>query len=200
MSYTTLPSPEVISTTAEALKKNNIDVIVAKNADEAKQKIFEMIPEGSQVMTMISETLETLGIAKEINESGKYESVKKKLAELPAGREKRQLGAAPDIAIGSVHAVTQDGKVIVASNSGSQMPGYVYGAGKVIWVVGTHKIAKDLDEGIKRIYEHTLPLESERAKKAYGMPGSFVSKMLIFNRESAKDRITLVFIPEVLGY
>ena len=115
-------------------------------------------------------------------------------------REMQRLGAAPEYVIGSVHAVTEDGKVIIASNTGSQLPGYAYSADHVIWVVGAQKIVKNVDEGIKRIYEYVLPLESERAHKAYGVEGSFVSKLLIMNREPNPNRIKIILIKEPAGY
>jgi acyl-CoA hydrolase len=114
--------------------------------------------------------------------------------------EKRKLGNGPDYAVGSVHAVTEDGKILIASNTGSQLPAYAYGAGKVVWVVGTHKITKDLDAGMKRIYDYVLPLESVRANKAYGVPGSFVSKLLIINKEVSPGSLIIIFVPEVLGF
>ena len=112
----------------------------------------------------------------------------------------KKTGAAPEYCIGSVHAVTQDGKVFIASNTGSQLPSYAYGSANVIWVVGTQKIVKDFDEANERIYKYTLPLESERARKAYGVPGSAVNKMLIVNKEVAPGRITIIFVNEKLGF
>ena len=116
------------------------------------------------------------------------------------GREMQKIGATPDWTIGSVHAVTEEGQVLIASNTGSQLPAYAYGSSHVIWVVGTQKIVKNIDQGIKRVYEHSLPLESERAKKAYGVPGSFVSKILIVNKEISPGRVVIIFINEKLGF
>jgi hypothetical protein len=176
--------------------------IVTQNVEEAKKEALSRIPERAEVMTMTSVTLDETGIAQEINESETYDAVKPKLYSMDRGtqgREMQKLGAAPEYSIGSVHAVTEDGKVLIASNSGSQLPGYAYGSSHVIWVVGAQKIVKDLDEGMKRIYDYVLPLESERAKKAYGVPGSRVAKLLIFNKESP-GRITLILVKEKLGY
>jgi hypothetical protein len=115
--------------------------------------------------------------------------------------EMRRLGAAPEWTIGSVHAVTEDGNIVIASNTGSQLPAYAYGAGHVVWVVGAQKVVKNLDEAMKRIYEYVLPLESERANKAYSMThGSFVSKMLIVNREVQSNRISMIIVKENLGF
>lgn len=191
-----------VEKTIAALKQNGIDAFLVENAAEAKQKIIELIPQGAEVMTMTSATLDAEGIAKEINESGKFESVRKKLNSMDRktqGPEMQKLGAAPDWVVGSVHAVTEDGKILVASASGSQLPAYAYGSQHVVWVVGTQKIVENLDEGFKRVYEYTLPLEDARARKVYGV-GSSVSKILIVNKESAPGRITIIFVKEKLGF
>ena len=115
------------------------------------------------------------------------------------GAEMKKLGAAPEWAIGSVHAVTEDGKVVVASATGSQLPAYAYGSLHVLWIVGAQKIVKDMNEATKRVYEYVLPLESERAMKAYGM-GSNVNKELIFNKEVTPGRITMIIVKEKIGF
>src|SRR5438477_11933019 len=105
--YNTTVSMEEVNVTIEALKKNGINAIITKNGEDAKEKVLAMIPLGSQIMTMTSVTLDTLGIAQEINESGKFDSEKKMMDKNVSAREKKMLGAAPEYTIGSVHAVTQ---------------------------------------------------------------------------------------------
>lgn len=115
----------------------------------------------------------------------------------------RKLGAAPDVTVGSAQAVTEGGTVIVASLTGSQLPAYAYGAGTVIWVVGAQKIVKDVEEGMRRTSEHVVPLESGRARKAYGLPDSFStfpSKVLLFNREVQPGRAKMIIVNEALGF
>lgn len=201
--YNTPASKEKIEKTISALKLNGIEAFVAKDEADAKAKVLELVPPGASVMTMTSVTLDTLGISQEINQSGKFNSVRAKFAKMDAKADAdkmREMGAAPEYTVGSVHAVTADGKVIIASATGSQLPAYVYGASHVIWIVGTQKIVENLDDGMKRIYEYTLPLESERAKKAYGVAGSFIAKILIINKEFTQGRITVVFVPENIGF
>ena len=200
--YDILPPKETIEKTMAALKANGIDAYFAENGEVAKKKILELIPEGAEIMNMTSMTLEALGVPKELMESGKYDSVRKKFMSMDRktqGKEMQKMGAAPDWAIGSVHAVTEDGQVMIASATGSQLPAYAYGSGHVLWVAGAHKIVKDINEGFKRIYEHSLVLENERAKKAYGI-GSSVNKILIVNKEAQPGRITMVLVNEVLGF
>lgn len=192
-----------IKKTIAALKQNGITASVVPSLEEAKSKVLAMIPRGSEVHTNTSVTLDKAGISVEINESGKYDATKPKLMQMnreTQSLEMQKLGAAPEWALGSVHAVTEDGKVIIASNSGSNLPGYAYGAPHVVWVVGSQKIVKDLDSGMKRLYEHTLHLESARAHQAYGVDGSFVSKLLIFNKEPNPDRIHMIIVKQSVGF
>ena len=200
--FSQLALDESINKVKDALQKNGIEVLVAENGAKAKEKVLEMIPEGSEIMNMTSATADSLGLAEEITESAKYNSVRNKFKTMDPktqGQDMKKLGAAPEWAIGSVHAVTEDGKVIVASATGSQLPAYAYGSAHVIWVVGAQKIVKDLAEGFKRIYEYVLPLENERAMKAYGQPSS-VNKLLIFNKEVTIGRITMIIVKEKFGF
>lgn len=190
-----LAAEESVAKTAQALQANNIQVVIAESGQEAKEKVLQLIPAGAEVMCMSSVTLDTIGLSE-------LDTVKKQLMAMDRAtqsREMRKLGSAPDWAIGSVQAVTEDGQMVMASNSGSQLPAYAYGSEHVIWVVGQQKIVKNLDEAFKRIYEYVLPLEDARAQKAYGM-GSNVSKILIINKEIAPQRITVILVKESLGF
>ncbi len=200
-----LATKKQIDEVVKNLTANGMTAIVVNNADEAKAKVLELIPENSEVMTMSSETLRLSGITDAINESSKFDSVKVKLSKMnreTQNREMQKLGAAPEYAIGSVHAVTEDGQVIIASNTGSQLQAYVYASPHVIWVVGTQKIVKNLDDGMKRIYDYVLPKESVRLAKQYDRPGlqSNVSKLLIVNKEFNPDRITIILVKESVGF
>jgi hypothetical protein len=188
-----LASAAAIQKTVKALEQNGIEVVVVENGGEAKKKALELIPAGAEVMTMSSVTLEAIGLAKEINESGKYGAVRLKLS------QDKKLGSVPEWAVGSVQAVTEDGKLLMASNTGSQLAAYVYGSPHVIWVAGTQKIVADMEAGIERIYGYVLPLEDARARQAYGV-GSNVSKLLIINKEVRPGRVRLILVKEKLGF
>jgi len=196
-----LADEKAIATTVEALKANGFEAYVVENRELAKQKVLELIPSGAEVMNMTSMTLESINVVKLITESGRFNSVRNRLAEMSDAKamEKRRLGAAQEWAIGSVHAVTQDGHLLVASRTGSQLPAYAYGAAHVVWVVGAQKIVKNADEAMKRIHEHTFPLEDQRARKAYGV-GSGVNKILIINKEIQPKRAMVILVKEKLGF
>ena len=196
-----LASEEVVQRTIAALKANGIEALVVETKDRAKEKVIELLPKGAEVMTMASQTLEETGLTWVVNDSGEYNSVKTKLKTMDRktqGLEMQKLGAAPEWAVGSVHAVTEDGKMLIASNTGSQLGAYAYSSAHVIWIVGTQKIVKDVDEGMKRVYEYCLPHESEKMQKLYNI-SSNVSKLLIFNKEIKPGRAATILVKEKVG-
>ncbi len=201
--YARLASDEQIERTAKALESNGIRVFIAANGEEAKAKLHELIPAGAEVFTASSTTLSQLGLTDEIDRpDGRYNSVRVKLAGMDPQTQRREMikmGAIPEYIVGSVHAVTEDGAVVIASNTGSQLAPYAASAARVIWIAGTQKIVSNLDEAFKRIREYTLPLEDERALKVYGM-NSFISKLLIVHREVMPERVTLILVKENLGF
>jgi LUD domain len=191
-----------VTRTAAALEANGISALRAADAAEAKRVVLRLIPDGSQIHHGASQSLEGSGIIDEVEKSGRFDPVRPRIGNLDRTTEAdeiRRLSAAPDVMLGSVHAVTETGSLLAASMSGSQLGPYASGAGRVILVVGTQKIVSDLQEGLRRINEYALPLEDARAQAAYGIH-SAVNKVLIINREIVPERITVVLVDEVLGF
>ena len=185
-----------------ALEANGITVLRAPDSAAAKRIVLDLIPDGSQVHHGASQTLDLLGITDEIDKSGRYDALRPQIWSMDRkteGDEIRHLGAAPDVMLGSVHAVTETGSLLAASMSGSQLGPYVSGAGRVILVVGTQKIVPDLEQGLRRIHEYAWRLEDARAQAAYGIH-SAVNKVVIINGEITPGRITVVLVDEVLGF
>jgi hypothetical protein len=200
--YSKLATEDVIQKTAKALMSNNFNIKIVDNGEEAKKEVLQLIPPKAEVFTMSSQTLEEIGVDSEINESDKYNAIRPKLLAMDRNTQAREmvkLGAAPEWVVASVQAVTEDGHLLIASNTGSQLSAEAYAASKVIFVIGSQKIVKDTNEGIKRIYEYCLPLEDARARKVYGMP-SAVNKILIINKEVIPDRITVILVKQRLGF
>jgi len=191
-----------VKRTAAALEANGFGVLRAADAAEAKRIVLGLIPDGSEVHHGASESLEVSGIADEIEKSGRYQPLRPRIWSMDRqtqADEIRRLSSAPDVMLGSVHAVTETGSLIAASMSGSQLGPYATGAGRVILVVGTQKIVSNLEEGLRRIDEYAFPLEDARAQAAYGIH-SAVNKILIVNGEISPGRITVVLVDEALGF
>lgn len=186
---------------AEALKARGFNVQVVGSAADARQIVLDLLPEGAEVHGGLSETLKSLGVSEEIEQSGRYESIRARLNQMDREtefREMRKLGAAPDYIVGSAAAVTEEGEIIVGSGSGSQLGPYAYSAGEVILVVGHQKIVSNLEEGLRRVREYSLPREWERMQSV-GYPGTRLSKILILSYE-ATGRITVILVDETLGF
>jgi hypothetical protein len=191
-----------VKRTMAALEANGMTVVRASNAPAAKRIVLDLIPDASPVHQGASQTLDVLGITNAIEKSGRFAALRPRIWSMDRETEAdeiRRLGAAPDVMLGSVHAVTETGSLLAASMSGSQLGPYVSGAGRVILVVGTQKIVTDLEEGLLRINEYAWRLEDARAQAAYGIR-SAVNKVVIINREITPGRITVVLVDEVLGF
>ncbi len=200
--FETIASDERIERTRKALEANGIQVKVAENGEEAKRLFFEWVPDGSEVFLGASVTLEQTGIKDIIDKSGRFDAVRQRIFAMDRttqAREIRKLGAAPDYAAGSVHAVTEKGQVLIASKTGSQLGPYASGAGTVIWVVGAQKLVKDLDEAFHRLYEYDVPREEVHMQELYHT-GTAPNKILIVNGEIRPGRITMIIVKEDLGF
>jgi len=199
--FTALPDDVTLAATVVALEEHGFSVEVVDDLDAARTAVLARIPRGSSVMTNTSVTLQETGIADAINDGGPYGSVRQKMLALDFAtqtQEMKALGGQPDYALGSVHAVTREGTLVIASASGSQLASYAWGAANVIFVVGVQKLVPTLEAAHERIYQHSLKLEDARAYAAYGQ-NSRVGKVLEIHQEDP-GRIHVVLIRQLVGF
>jgi len=195
------PAPR-LERAAAALAAHGFTAEILDGAAAARARVRDLIPEGASVFTAASETLRLSGIDEDINASGRYDAVKPRVLALDRATgadDIRRLLATPDVAVGSVHAVTETGSLVIASGSGSQLPGYAGGAARAIWIAGAQKVVPDLSTALRRVEDHCLPLESARTREAYGWP-SAVSRLLILNTEPRPGRGTVLLLREAIGF
>jgi len=200
--FTELASGEQIATAAAALERNGIRPLLAATGAGARGLVGSLLTDGAEVYNNTSQTLEATGIADDIERSGRYQPLRLRLYRMDREmqrREMRTLAASPDYVIGSAHALTEGGSLLIASASGSQLGPLVSGAGQVILVIGAQKIVRDLATGLRRIYEYCYPLEDARARRAYGVP-SGVNNILIINKAITPGRVTAIIVNERLGF
>jgi acyl-CoA hydrolase len=199
--FTTLPDDQTLSDTVVALEEHGFSVEVVDDLDAARAAVLALIPAGAAVMTNTSVTLQETGIEDAINKGGPYDSARNKMFALDfatQAQEMKAIGGQPDYALGSVHAVSRDGTLVIASASGSQLASYAWGAANVIFVVGAQKLVPNLEVARERIYSHSLKLEDARAYAAYGQNSS-VGKILEIHQEQP-GRIHVVLIRKVVGF
>src|SRR6266480_7012923 len=126
-------------------------------------------------MTNPSVTLQETGIRGAIDDGGPHDSARNKLNELDFAtqlQEMKKIGGQPDFSLGSVHAITREGALFIASASGSQLASYAWGATNVILVVRSEELVSTAEAARERIFEYSLPLEDARAYAPTGRTAS----------------------------
>ena len=194
-------SDEVIERTADALRARGYEVRIAEDREQAREIALELIPNGSDVNQASSRTVDELGIGEALVERAEYTALRPLLWSMDRatqGKEIRQLGSGPDVVVGSIHALTEDGVMVASSASGSQLGMYAGGAGKVVLVIGSQKIVPDLAAAFQRIDEHVVPLEDARALQAYGVHTAQNKTLII--RGDFPGRIAVVLVKDAIGF
>ena len=194
-------APRALDEVATALRAHNIEAVIVDDGNAARELVLGLIPDGAEVHSGKSQTLEDIGIYSELVDSGRYDAVRGRLALMDRetqGREMRKLSAAPDFMLGSVAAITTDGMLVAASATGSQLGSYAAGAGRLILVVGSQKVVPDLDAAMRRIREVVFPWENDRVRERLGVDTA-LEKVLLILGEWRPGRTTVVLVREPVG-
>ena len=187
---------------AAALSARGMAARILSDGAQARAAIDRLIPDGALVYNTTSRTVDQIGVAADIRAATRYRSTRTHTQTLDPRTqmdEFRRHVSTMDVIVGSVHAVSEDGHVVIASASGSQLAAYAFGASRVIWVVGAQKVVPDLDVAFDRVQRHSYPLEDARARQAYGSP-SVIGKQLVVSQENTPGRITVLILEEALGF
>jgi len=191
---------EALSRAAKGLRERNYVAHVVDTVADARALVRDLLPRDKAIFTANSETLRHSGLLADIDDGEDFVSVRAQLAGIDPADMRRQvtMGATPDVIVGSVHAVTEDGVLVATSASGSQLGPYAAGAEKVIWVVGGQKVVPDLDTALRRVRTYSYPREHARWR-AQGFE-TFMGKTLIMEREYLANRATVVLIRDAIGF
>lgn len=199
--FTTPASEQTLQRVVTGLKGRNVEAVIVDTADEARRLVSERLPRGAEVYSGKSKTLQDAGITDVVQDPSAYDALRPRLLKMDRqtqAREIRKLIAAPDFMLGSVNAVTEDGILVAASATASQLGPYAYTAGKVILVIGSQKIVPDLETALRRIREYVLPWEDQQVR-ALVPTGSFVGKILIIEREWITGRVEVILVRNPIG-
>jgi len=186
---------------AAKLRERNFEVVIVRDGAEAKAEVLKRIPEGAVVHSGKSKTLEDAGLFQELMDNEAYDFVRRRTMKMDRNTQRdemRKAGAAPDIMLGSAHAVTQAGQLVITSASGSQIGPIASGAGHLILVVGSQKIVPDLDAAFRRIQEYVFPYEDARLREQMGV-GTKITRTLILERDFMPGRTTILLVREPIG-
>jgi hypothetical protein len=193
-------SEATLEALAERLRARNFEVVILDDGAAAKAEVLARVPEGSQVHTGKSKTLEDIGIFQEFMENEKYDFIRRRTLKMDRKTqldEMRQAGAAPDIMVNSAHAVTEGGQIVMTSATGSQIGPIAYGAGKLILVIGSQKVVADLNTALRRIEDYVIPYEEDRLNVAHGV--AKMNRTLILEGDYAPGRTTVILVRTPIG-
>ena len=197
-----LPDQEQVDETVRALNARGFNAELVPNREAALEKVRSLIPDGAEVMSGSSKTLEEIGLVNALSLGDHPWNNLKVQIVAEKDREKqmvlRRNATFADYFLGSVHAITTKGEMVAGSASGSQLGAYAFGGKNLIIVAGTNKITEDLDEALLRLREHSVPLEDQRMKRL-GFPGTFLSKILIYEGERQRN-VHVILVNEKLGF
>ena len=205
MIFTELATQETVEKTVAGLKSRGVEAIVVENKEQALEKIKELIPKGASVNNGSSTTLQQIGLVDYLKGEAHgwnnlHEAV---VAEKDPAKqaEARNRALFAEYYLGSAHALSADGQMVIASASGSQIPPLSFTARNIILVIGTQKITPDLESAMQRLYEHVVPLEDQRMKST-GAAGTIAAKVLLFEQEPAfmGRKVRVVLVKEQLGF
>ena len=191
-----------ISRTIAALAKRNVEAVLVESRDAALAKLRELVPEGSEVYVNTSETLDTIGYTEYMHGNERYVNLHDQMmahADPAAQREFRRKTTIADYFVGSVQAIAETGEIVVASGSGSQIGAYAYGAKRLILVAGTQKICATVAEAEARTRGFTLE-RHDRWLEGRGATPTPIGKYLVMEHEPMVGRISMILIPESLGW
>jgi hypothetical protein len=189
---------EALSRAAKGLRERNYTAHIVETVADARVLVRDLLPRDKAIFTANSETLRHSGLQADIDDGEEFVSVRAQVAGIDEVRTQITKGAAPDVIVGSVHAVTEDGLLVAVSASGSQLGPYAAGAEKVVFVVGGQKVVPDLDTAFRRVRTYSYPKEHERWRLQGAL--SFIGKMLVLEREYDPTRATVVLIREAIGF
>lgn len=205
MNYKTIPTKDIVEKTMNSLKKNGHLPEFFETKEEVLERIKELIPKGVSVMNGASRTLEDIGFIEYLkgNSHGWNNLHAEILAEKDVAKQNllRKQSVLSDFYLGSAHAVTENGEILIASNSGSQLPHIVFTSENLIFVVGVQKITPTLSEAFNRLEKHVIPLENTRMQEVAGVD-TYPSKIVILNREPEfmGRKSYILFVNEELGF
>ena len=197
-----IPTDQTLQATLESLRARGFRAELVPDSKAALDTVSSLLPEGAEVMTGGSKTLDQIGLTVLLkSRAHQWVNLKEKiLAEKDPEKQMalRRQAVFADYFVGSVQAITEDGQLVAGSATGSQLAAFAYGGRHLVLVVGAQKITKDLNDALRRLREHSTPLEDQRMK-SLGFPGTTLSKIFVYEKETRRS-VDVVLVKQNLGF
>jgi L-lactate utilization protein LutB len=193
------------------LNDKGYNTILAEDLTEAKDIVLNSIEKGSSVAVGGSETLSAMGLV-EYFRNGEYRFFERyKQPTWDETVEVYRQSMLADYLVTGTNVITENGELVNRDSSGNRAAGVVFGPKKVIIVCGINKVVPTLDDAFKRLRE-IAPMNCERV--GHNTPCRETGECedcqiqqrmcnyttIVHNGRKFENRITIVIIPEHIGF
>jgi hypothetical protein len=146
------------------LEKRRMAGHYAADADQARQKVLELIPAGSTVFRCGSSSVAELGLWKQIEALDGVNLINPYQPGLTPeeGLARRRQGLTADVMVASSNAITLDGRLVNLDGMGNRVAAMTFGPAKVVLLVGMNKVVKDLECAVERVKHYSAPVNAMR--------------------------------------
>ena len=193
------------------LARRNIEAFYCPTAQEAVEKVLEMIPQGSSITWGGSMSIRDIGIPAALADAGKYEVYDRDKAPDRAAATEIYLKAFTcDYYLSSANAITEDGVIVNIDGTGNRVAAITFGPRNVIFIIGMNKLTQDTDSALARARSLAAPVNTARFDiqtpcKIDGVCHNCLSDDCICNyihylRHSPKGKHKVILVGESIGY
>ena len=206
-----LRDERLAKTLIKNLKRRHIEGFYCPTAEEAVQKVSELIEDGSSVTWGGTMTVRDLGIPDYLRSRGTLEVLDRDLAVSPEEKQAMYLRAfTTDVYLTSANAISEDGVIVNIDGNGNRVAAITWGPKKVIFVIGLNKVAQNVEAALARArstaaptnaarFDIQTPCQSDGVCHNCNSPQS-ICNYIHFLRNSPKGRHVVVLVGEELGY
>lgn len=145
----------------KAMESRHFEAYYCGTKEEALKKALELIPEGSVVAWGGSVTMNEIGLSEALH-SGKYQLIDRDAAPPEERRKLMRQGLLADYFISGANAVSEDGEIVNIDGMGNRVGAIVYGPDHVVIIAGMNKVAKTLEDAVKRARTIAAPINKQR--------------------------------------
>ena len=193
------------------LKIRHIEGYYCASAQEAVQKVSDLIEDGSSVTWGGTMTVRDLGIPDFLKKRGTLKVLDRDLVNTPEEKLDMYLKAfSADVYLSSANAISEDGVIVNIDGNGNRVAAITWGPKKVIFVIGLNKVAQTVQDALARARSTASPTNAARfdIKTPCQIDGvchncnspESICNYVHFLRNSPHGRHTVVLVGENLGY
>jgi hypothetical protein len=174
---------QAIEKTLKSLEARNLRPWFAKDCEEARNVILDLIPRDAAVGVGDSSSVRQIGVIEELEKRGARVfdpfALGKPITDSQTYVEflfRPMIEATlSDTFLTGINAITQDGRLLSIDGAGNRVAGMAWGHPQVVLAVGKNKIVEDLDAAFDRLKNVIVP-EHVRRRGISGPPCGVTGK------------------------